>query len=149
MAFIGPWEIETQETLSKDSIRVTFKEYTNSDGLSFLPPVRDYTKKTFDNIVSDDVRDYNDLRDAQYNPLIEDVLSLLSSYDINIGTRTGDSDLEHVFRSVLKRINEVREDLEDKYWGVEENEKTLRQLFSRWKDHKDTEIRKLTITKAK
>ena len=143
--YIGPWEVLAQEEISETTVRITFAPYTSSDGKTFQPPVRDYTKKTLAHILTTSPTDYNDLQKTQLIPIAEEILQVLMSYDVNIGTKSGTSELDVIFREVYRNINDTRSQLEDKYWGVEEDEKTLRQLFGRWMEKKDVEIRKLTI----
>lgn len=145
--YIGPYEVKTQEEIGENTVRVTFAEYKAADGNTYQPAMRDYTMKTLVNIISDEPCDYTDLRKKQYAPAINEIFSVLSAYDVNIGTKSGANDLEYIFREVFQRINDMRAQLEDNYWGVEEDEKTLRQLMSRWMETKDTEIRKLTLVK--
>jgi hypothetical protein len=147
--YIGPWEILSQDDLSDETVRVVFKEYLNSEGKRFQPPVRDYTKKTLAKIMTETPVDYNDLQKRQLLPIADEILQILLTYDVNIGTKSGASDLDTIFREVYRHINDTRQQLEDKYWGAEEDEKTLRQLFGRWMEQKDVEIRKLTILPPK
>lgn len=145
--YIGPYEVKTQEDLSDNTVRITFAEYKAADGNTYQPAMRDYTRKTLANIVSDEPCDYTELRKKQYAPAIDKIFAVLSAYDVNIGTKSGANDLEYIFREVFQRVNDMRAQLEDKYWGVEEDEKTLRQLMSRWMETKDTEIRQLKLVR--
>jgi len=143
--YIGIYEISSQEEIGNETVRVSFKPYKADNGNTYQPPVRDYTYKTFLLIVSDEPCDFTQLREKQYTGLVNDIFELMLSYDVNISTRPGSSDLDYIFQEVYRRVNDTRNQLEDKLWGAEEDEKTLRQLFSRWHEQKDTQIRKLEL----
>jgi len=127
--YIGPYKIATEDKVDKETARVTFEPYTTEDGKTFQPPERIYTYKKLKQITTKKATDFNTLMLGMYTPLVEDIVKLLVEYDVNIGFRENRAnDLEYVFKLVERKIVNWRNTYEDRLWGAEEDEKSLRDL---------------------
>lgn len=143
--YIGPYKIATEDKLDKETTKVTFEPYTAENGNSFQPPERIYTHKKLKQITTKTATDFNTLMKNMYSPLVEDIVKLLVEYDVNIGFRENKAnDLEYVFKLVERKIVNWRDTYEDRLWGAEEDEKTLRDLVKGLASTSDS-IRELKV----
>lgn len=129
--YVGPYEIESEEVLNGETTRITFKDY-DAEGTIFTPPVRVYANKTLSHIVTNKPTDFNTLIEKRYQPMIDEIIQVMLSYDLHIGTRNNAAnDLDYVLSKVANKVMNYRHTLEDRLWGAEEEEKTLRQVFEK------------------
>lgn len=146
--YIGQYAIASQTPTENDSMIVEFAEYTTPDGQSFQPPKRVYTNEKLYHIVTDEPIDLNTLREKMYAPLISKIVESLVNYDIHVGFRGHvANDLEYVLTEVERKITQWRYTYEDRLWGAEEYEKTLRDIVLGLSDTEGTKIRELKHVK--
>lgn len=148
--YIGPYEIVSENILNDEVVEVSFASYTNDQGQEFQPPTRQYTHKKLYHIVTDEPTDMNTLQEKMYAPLVEEIVKLLISYDINLGFRNHvQNDLEYVLTALERKIVNWRNVYEDRLWGSEEHEKTLRQLVQGLADTDDKVLQELKLVKPR
>lgn len=127
--YIGSYEILSETHVSDEETQVTFAPYTTEDGRTFQPPVRVYTKKKLFHATTNEPTDLNTLQQNVYTPIIDEMVRILVEYDIHVGFKGHvQNDLEFVLSRVEQKIVNWRNTYEDRLWGAEEYEKTLRQI---------------------
>lgn len=135
--YIGPYEVTKEKRLDDETCRVDFAQYTDDKGQIWQPPSKVFTYKMFNHLISETQGDFNSLYETMYAPLVNDILQLLLSYNINIGFRSNSTtinDLDYVFRLVERDILAKRTAYEDRLWGAEEQEKTYLQMMQGLRD---------------
>lgn len=142
--YIGPYKIASETHLNDEIAEITFSSYTNDQGQEFQPPARQYTHKKLYHIVTDEPTDLNTLQEKMYTPLVDEIIRLLVEYDINVGFRNHvQNDLEYVLSTLERKIINWRNVYEDRLWGAEEYEKTLRQVVQGLADTDNKTIKQL------
>ena len=127
--YIGPYAIKKERKIDEESVLVTFEPYTTDKEQMFQPPSREYTYQMLGQVVTSEPSDFNTLMDVMYKPLVEQIVEKMVAYDLNIGFRDNlANDLGRVLKLVEQKITNWRDVYEDRLWGSEEREKTLRQL---------------------
>lgn len=127
--YIGPYKVKKERKIDKESCIVSFESYTTDQGQTFQPPNREYTYQMLGQIVTETPSDFTTLMSIMYAPLVDQIVEKMVAYDMNIGFRDNlANDLGRVLKMVEQKITTWRDVYEDRLWGAEEQEKTLRQL---------------------
>lgn len=127
--YIGPYKVKKERKIDKESCLVSFESYTTDQGQTFQPPSREYTYQMLGQIVTEEPSDFTTLMSIMYTPLVDQIVEKMVAYDMNIGFRDNiANDLGRVLKMVENKISNWRDVYEDRLWGAEEAEKTLRQL---------------------
>jgi len=107
MSYIGDREIEKIE-----GILVTFKEGETEE----------YSESMLKRIVTDEAIDLTALRDLRCEGVAENILGYLLVDNIYL------SELEYVMQLVVQTFQNNRNRVEDKLWGAEDLQQTVKQL---------------------